>query len=142
MYTYIHILGRIATALGLAGFLYLTLAVATKFDVTQVVMAKGFEWPTFLTAVAPGAGWQLTFGPYVADYSRYLPADTPERTTSWYTFAGSVGGAQWAMTLGAMAGGLSAAKPGGDFLKNQVGYPGDLAGGEAGRRLHLPGKAG
>lgn len=128
-YKYIHALGRVATVLGLAGFLYLTVAVATRFDVTQVLMVKGFEWPTFLTAVALGAGWQLTFGPYVADYSRYLPADTSERKTFWYTFAGSVGGAQWAMTLGALAGGLSAAKLGGDFLKNQVGYMGDLAGG-------------
>ena len=143
-YKYIHALGRIATVLGLAGFLYLTVAVVTKFDVTQVMMARGFEGPTFLTAVALGAGWQLTFGPYVADYSRYLPADTSERKTFWYTFAGSVGGAQWAMTLGALAGGLSAAKLGGDFLKNQVGYMGDLAGGGLIAvciylmRLHLP----
>ncbi|TAP43583.1 cytosine permease [Arthrobacter sp. S39] len=128
-YKYIHALGRIATVLGLAGFLYLTVAVFTRFDVGQIMFLKGFEWPTFLTAIALGAGWQLTFGPYVADYSRYLPQSTSERKTFWYTFAGSVGGAQWAMTLGAIAGGLSAAGLGGDFLKNQVGYMGDLAGG-------------
>ncbi|MBT2594248.1 cytosine permease [Arthrobacter sp. ISL-72] len=128
-YKYIHALGRIATVMGLAGFLYLTVAVFTRFDVSQIMFLKGFEWPTFLTAIALGAGWQLTFGPYVADYSRYLPQSTSERKTFWYTFAGSVGGAQWAMTLGALAGGLSAAGLGGDFLKNQVGYMGDLAGG-------------
>ncbi len=128
-YKYIHALGRIATVVGLAGFLYLTVAVFTRFDVGQIMFLKGFEWPTFLTAIALGAGWQLTFGPYVADYSRYLPQSTSERKTFWYTFAGSVGGAQWAMTLGALAGGLSAAGLGGDFLKNQVGYMGDLAGG-------------
>ncbi|NYD78552.1 purine-cytosine permease family protein [Arthrobacter cupressi] len=128
-YKYIHALGRIATVLGLAGFLYLTFAVLTRYDIGQIMFLKGFEWPTFLTAIALGAGWQLTFGPYVADYSRYLPQDTSERRTFWYTFAGSVGGAQWAMTIGALAGGLSAAHLGGDFLKNQVGYMGDLAGG-------------
>ncbi|WP_120521075.1 purine-cytosine permease family protein [Arthrobacter celericrescens] len=128
-YKYIHALGRIATVLGLAGFLYLTFAVLTKYDIGQIMFLKGFEWPTFLTAIALGAGWQLTFGPYVADYSRYLPQNTSERRTFWYTFAGSVGGAQWAMTIGALAGGLSAAHLGGDFLKNQVGYMGDLAGG-------------
>jgi NCS1 family nucleobase:cation symporter-1 len=128
-YKYIHALGRVATVLGLAGFLYLTFAVLTKYDIGQIMFLKGFEWPTFLTAIALGAGWQLTFGPYVADYSRYLPQDTSERRTFWYTFAGSVGGAQWAMTIGALAGGLSAAHLGGDFLKNQVGYMGDLAGG-------------
>ena len=128
-YKYIHALGRVATVMGLAGFLYLTVAVFTRFDVGQIMFLKGFEWPTFLTSIALGAGWQLTFGPYVADYSRYLPQATSERKTFWYTFAGSVGGAQWAMTLGAVAGGLSAAGLGGDFLKNQVGYMGDLAGG-------------
>ncbi|MFK0009445.1 purine-cytosine permease family protein [Paenarthrobacter sp. NPDC090520] len=128
-YKYIHALGRVATVLGLAGFLYLTVAVLARFDMAQIMFLKGFEWPTFLTAIALGAGWQMTFGPYVADYSRYLPQNTSERKTFWYTFAGSVGGAQWAMTLGAVAGGLSAAGLGGDFLKNQVGYMGDLAGG-------------
>jgi NCS1 family nucleobase:cation symporter-1 len=128
-YKYIHALGRIATVMGLAGFLYLTAAVFAKFDISQIMFLKGFEWPTFLTSIALGAGWQMTFGPYVADYSRYLPQNTSERRTFWYTFAGSVGGAQWAMTLGAIAGGLSAGGLGGNFLKNQVGYMGDLAGG-------------
>ncbi|OFI38467.1 sulfonate ABC transporter substrate-binding protein [Arthrobacter sp. SW1] len=127
-YKYIHALGRIATILGLAGFLYLTFAVLSKYDVGQVMFLKGFEWPTFLTAIALSAGWQMTFGPYVADYSRYLPQETSERRTFWYTFAGSVGGAQWAMTIGAIAGALSAAGLGGNFLKNQVGYMGELAG--------------
>jgi NCS1 family nucleobase:cation symporter-1 len=128
-YRYIHAMGRVATVLGLAGFLYLTVATVTRFDISQALFVKPFELPTFLIAVSLAAGWQLTFGPYVADYSRYLPQDTPERRTFWYTFAGSVGGAQWAMTLGALAGGLSAAGLGGDFIKNQVGYMGDLAGG-------------
>jgi NCS1 family nucleobase:cation symporter-1 len=128
-YKYIHAMGRVATVLGLAGFLYLTVVTFTKYDISQAVFIKPFELPTFLIAVSLAAGWQLTFGPYVADYSRYLPQDTPEKRTFWYTFAGSVGGAQWAMTLGALAGGLSAAGLGGDFIKNQVGYMGDLAGG-------------
>jgi len=115
--------------MGLAGFLYLTVAVFTKFDISQIMFLKGFEWPTFLTSIALGAGWQMTFGPYVADYSRSLPQNTSARRTFWYTFAGSVGGAQWAMSLGAIAGGLSAGGLGGNFLKNQMGYMGDLAGG-------------
>ena len=128
-YRFIHALGRVATVLGLAGFLFLSIVIVTKYDVSQILFLKSFAWPTFLTSVALGAGWQMTFGPYVADYSRYLPQQTSERKTFWFTFAGSVGGAQWAMTIGALAGGLSAAGLGGDFLSNQVGYMGDLAGG-------------
>lgn len=128
-YRFIHALGRVATVLGLAGFLFLSIVIVAKYDVSQILFLKSFAWPTFLTSVALGAGWQMTFGPYVADYSRYLPQQTSERKTFWFTFAGSVGGAQWAMTIGALAGGLSAAGLGGDFLSNQVGYMGDLAGG-------------
>jgi len=128
-YRFIHALGRVATVLGLAGFLFLSIVIVAKYDVSQILFLKSFAWPTFLTSVALGACWQMTFGPYVADYSRYLPQQTSERKTFWFTFAGSVGGAQWAMTIGALAGGLSAAGLGGDFLSNQVGYMGDLAGG-------------
>lgn len=128
-YRYIHALGRVATVLGLAGFAYLTVVITTRYDISQILFAKPFELSTFLIAVSVAAGWQLTFGPYVADYSRYLPEDTSGKRTFWYTFAGSTIGAQWAMTLGALAGGLSAAGLGGSFLKNQVGYMGDLAGG-------------
>ena len=79
-----------------------------------------FEVATFLLAVSLGAGWQLTFGPYVADYSRYLPRDTPARQTFWATFAGSVIGSSWAMALGALAASLPAAA-GGGFTRTRSG---------------------
>ena len=85
---------------------------------------KSFDVVTFLLAISLGAGWQLTFGPYVADYSRYLPRATSDRTTFWSTFAGSVIGSQWSMTFGA----LVAAVAGDAFLDDQVGFVGSLAG--------------
>jgi NCS1 family nucleobase:cation symporter-1 len=83
---------------------------------------------TFLLAVSLGAGWQLTFGPYVADYSRYLPRDTRESTTFRSTFLGSVIGSQCSMTLGALVASLPLVN-GKGFLDNQVGFLGELAGG-------------
>jgi NCS1 family nucleobase:cation symporter-1 len=59
----------------------------------------------------------------VADYSRYLPSKTPASTTFWSTFLGTVIGAQLAMTFGVLVAAL-----GGQFLKNQVGFMGELAG--------------
>ncbi|WP_338492015.1 cytosine permease [Streptomyces sp. SJL17-4] len=123
-YRLIHIAGRIATVVGVLGLGYLLVRVFTQYDVGAHVGNKGFETATFLLAVGLGAGWQLTFGPYVADYSRYLPRDTSTRATFWSTFAGSVIGSQWAMTLGA----LTAAVAGKAFLTDQVGFLGDLAG--------------
>jgi len=80
-YRWIHTLGRIASVVGAIGFTYLGIRVFTEYDVTALLSDQRFELATFLLAIALGAGWQLTFGPYVADYSRYLPRTTPRRTT-------------------------------------------------------------
>jgi nucleobase:cation symporter-1, NCS1 family len=49
------------------------------------------------------ATWQITYAPYVADYSRYLPRNTSMRQIFWYTYAGSVIGSSWMMILGAIS---------------------------------------
>ncbi|WP_331769879.1 cytosine permease (plasmid) [Embleya sp. NBC_00888] len=123
-YRLIHVAGRIATVIGVLGLGYLMIRLFTQYDVGAHVGVTGFDIATFLLAIGLGAGWQLTFGPYVADYSRYLPRDTSHRATFWSTFAGSVVGSQIAMTLGA----LTAAVAGKAFLPDQVGFLGDLAG--------------
>lgn len=127
-YKYIHVLGRFATITGILGFTYLTIMAFAKFSVASLFGVKPFELTTFLLAVSLSAGWQLTFGPYVADYSRYLPRSTSKSATFWNTFLGSVIGTQWAMTLGVIISAASLAGYGGSFLKNQVGYLGELAG--------------
>lgn len=124
-YKWIHHLGRVSTVIGIIGFAYLTYRVLTEFSPSTLFGTPHFDLVPFLLAISLGAGWQLTFGPYVADTSRYLPADTPASATFGWTFAGSVLGAFWAMSLGA----LVASVPKSTFLENQVGYLGDLAGG-------------
>ena len=127
-YRYIHALGRIATVVGIIGFSYLMIRLVTSYDLSTLLGQKSFDPVTFLLAVSLAAGWQLTFGPYVADYSRYLPQDTPESTTFRSTFWGSVIGSQWSMTLGALVASLPLVN-GKGFLDNQVGFLGELAGG-------------
>jgi len=127
-YRYIHALGRVATVVGIIGFTYLMIRLVTNYDLSTLVGQKPFDSVTFLLAISLGAGWQLTFGPYVADYSRYLPQDTRESTTFRSTFLGSVIGSQWSMTLGALVASLPLVN-GKGFLDNQVGFLGELAGG-------------
>ena len=122
-YRLIHLLGRIATVVGLLGFAYLAVRLGTQYDVASAFGQKPFTWASFLLTVALSAGWQMTFAPYVADYSRYLPSCTPTSRAFTTTLMGSVIGAQIAMTLGVLVAAL-----GGQFLKNQVGFLGDLAG--------------
>jgi len=123
-YRLIHLIGRIATIAGALGFAYLAVRLFTQHDVGHYVGTKPFAFATFVLAISLGAGWQLTFGPYVADYSRYLPRSTSARATFWATLAGSVLGSQWSMTFGA----LVAAVAGKAFLSDQVGFIGNLAG--------------
>ncbi|WP_088067377.1 purine-cytosine permease family protein [Gottfriedia luciferensis] len=67
----------------------------------------------FLLMVSIAATWQLTYAPYVADYSRYLPTNTSSVKTFVYTYAGTVIGTVWMMSLGVL---LSLAIP--KFLDN------------------------
>lgn len=126
-YRWIHKLGRLATLLGMLGFAWLTFRVFHENSAHTLFGSPHFDGAPFLLAIALGAGWQLTFGPYVADYSRYLPRETTIASTFWATLAGSVIGSMWSMTLGA----LIASIPKSTFLDNQVGFVGDLAGGGA-----------
>lgn len=129
-YKYIHMLGRISTIVGIVGFTYLAIMLFTKHDVGAVMGVDGLAFPTFLLAISLSAGWQLTYGPYVADYSRYLPTDTPARNTFFACFSGSVLGAQWSMTLGALFAAIT--MPTGEgFLDGQVSFVGKLSGGGA-----------
>ncbi|NED85450.1 cytosine permease, partial [Streptomyces sp. SID11233] len=83
-----------------------------------------FHLPAFLLAISLSASWQLAFGPYVADYSRYLPRDTSPRATFWCTLGGTVLGSQWSMAFGALAAAASAGAIAGD----EVGYVVGLGG--------------
>lgn len=126
-YKWIHALGRIATVVGILGFAWITFRIFSEYDGAHLLSNPTFGFVPFLLAVSLGAGWQLTFGPYVADYSRYLPQDTPAGTTFNATLWGSVLGSMWSMSIGA----LLASIPKSTFLANQVGFVGELAGGGA-----------
>lgn len=60
-----------------------------------------FNWPGFLGMASVVGVWQLSYAPYVSDYSRYLPSSTPTRAAFWYTYAGTVLGVIGSMTVGA-----------------------------------------
>ena len=75
-YRVIHIIGRIASVLGIIAFVYLFSRLMLLSDIGDLLAIRHFSWASFLLAVSLAASWQIAFGPYVADYSRYLPAST------------------------------------------------------------------
>jgi nucleobase:cation symporter-1, NCS1 family len=56
-----------------------------------------------LLAISVFVAWQVTWAPYVSDYSRYMPESTPSWKTFTYTYVGSVVGASLVMIIGAIA---------------------------------------
>ena len=123
-YRVIHIIGRVATLLGIVAFVYLFSRVMALADVGELLANRHFTWSSFLLSVSLAASWQIAFGPYVADYSRYLPSRTSSARTFLAVGLGSVAGAQIAMVLGVLA----AAMAPGQFAGREVAYIVDLGG--------------
>ena len=61
----------------------------------------GFSWVAFMAQLSASAAYNITYAPYVSDYSRYLPANTPARSVIASVFFGAAGAAFWLITLGA-----------------------------------------
>lgn len=107
----------------LAIVVVLVFAVISANLVTSPMDTGGSsDWSTVLLMISIAAGWQLTWAPYVSDYSRYLPEDTSTARTFWYTYVGAAGGGIWLMTVGA----LGAAVAGNAIVDNPGGYVGSL----------------
>ncbi|MGW8328544.1 purine-cytosine permease family protein [Streptomyces sp. NPDC055897] len=125
-YRLIHRVGRVAAAVGAVAFLYLGFRMARTAPLGSVLGEHHFSAPLFLLAMSLSASWQLGFGPYVADSSRYLPRDTRPRSVFWATMGGSVLGAQWSMGFGALAAAWHGGGEG-DEVGNIVGMGGSAS---------------
>jgi len=107
-YRAIHAYQKILTVLGFIVFTLLTIAILTSAgqpkagSMPAVGTSAGFVAGPFLIVVALGAVLLLSYAPYVADYSRYLPADTKAKPTFWYSYGGAVVSIAWMMLLGAV----------------------------------------
>ncbi|MGE3274255.1 MAG: cytosine permease [Vicinamibacterales bacterium] len=106
-YRLIHVMGRLSSVIGLLAFVYLTWRLLEGAEAAALFGRAHFTMPGFLLAASLSASWQIAYGPYVADYSRYLPADTPAWKTFWATLAGSVLASQWSMAFGVLAAALA-----------------------------------
>lgn len=103
-YELIHRLGAwmsLLSTLVFAGALVLILLHPGDMATTTAV-STGFSFTAFNLIVAQSASWTLGYGPYVADYSRYLPANVNPRATFWATYCGCALGSFAMMALGAL----------------------------------------
>lgn len=68
----------------------------------EALSSEGFNLPAFLFMVTQAVSVSLGFGVYVADYSRYLPSNTPTSSTYIFTFGGNFLGGSLVMIFGAV----------------------------------------
>jgi len=61
----------------------------------------GFNWVAFATQFAIGASYNISYAPYVSDYSRYLPKDTSRKKLIAAIFLGASLSGAWMIGLGA-----------------------------------------
>ncbi|CAD6556164.1 hypothetical protein LMG27952_05983 [Paraburkholderia hiiakae] len=61
----------------------------------------GFNWVAFLTQFAIGASYNISYAPYVSDYSRYLPKHTSRAKLISAIFLGASLSGAWMIGLGA-----------------------------------------
>lgn len=117
-YRSIHFVGRIASVIGVLAFVYMFAQLFAHHDIGALLANRHFSIASFLLSMSLSASWQIAFGPYVADYSRYLPRSTSPVKTFFAVGLGSVIGAQAAMVFGVFA----AALAGHAFGHHEVAY--------------------
>jgi nucleobase:cation symporter-1, NCS1 family len=61
----------------------------------------GFLFAAFMTQFSVAAAYNITYAPYVSDYSRYMPRNTSPRGIITAVFFGASGSAIWLIVLGA-----------------------------------------
>jgi nucleobase:cation symporter-1, NCS1 family len=106
-YELIHRMGAVLTVLSGILFIVATCALIMRHgEHPAMPLSAGshFTSAAFMLTITQAAAWTLSFGPYVADYSRYLPASVKASVTFWYTGMGCFLGATSIMAFGVYLG--------------------------------------
>lgn len=106
-------------------FLVLTVGMLLRNDLGAAIGQGEFSWSAFLLSITIAATWQLTYAPYAADYSRYLPATTTVRSSFWWTYFGSASSSIWMFSFGAAAAAVASNSFAGgsvSFIVEQAGF--------------------
>jgi NCS1 family nucleobase:cation symporter-1 len=103
-YELIHRMGALLAIMSAALFATAMILLWRRHDATPMPIttaSASFQTAAFLLTVTQSAAWSLSFGPYVADYSRYLPDTVSTWSTFWHTAIGNFLGATALMVMGA-----------------------------------------
>lgn len=99
-------------SLPLYGLLTLAVLMGWVHDAPAVAAAAGaepaaplgFNWTGFVAQFAAGASYNIAYAPYVSDYSRYLPKNTPSGKLIAAVFLGASLSGAWMIAVGGWLG--------------------------------------
>jgi purine-cytosine permease-like protein len=98
---WVHLVFRSLFWISLPVYTILTIAVLLGVAGGKVTDPGGFSLIAFMAQFSASASYNITYAPYVSDYSRYLPRDTRPRAIIASVFFGASGSAIWLIALGA-----------------------------------------
>ncbi|MBX9885106.1 MAG: cytosine permease [Novosphingobium sp.] len=101
---WLHLAFRSMFLLSLPLFTVLSLGIALGFvhgNAPAEAPAAGFSWPAFAAQFAAAASYNITYAPYVSDYTRYLPRTVSRAAIIVNVFLGAALSAIWLICLGA-----------------------------------------
>ncbi len=112
-----HRIGRYLSVASVVVFGIFTVLLLTHTGIADPapVPTGGFDLTLFLFGISLTVIYAAGYAPYIADYSRYLPEDTPTSASAWWTFAGIFLSSVWLFVLGA-------------YLTAVTGFDGDVMG--------------
>ena len=98
---YLHALFRVLFYVSLPLYVILTLAILLGGAGGAGSSPGGFVLVAFMAQFTASASYNITYAPYVSDYSRYLPRNTRPGYIIAAVFFGASGSAVWLIALGA-----------------------------------------
>ena len=101
-YRLIHVFCQWASILFIAVYALFAIGILVAVHLPPGFYSMGtFKGDPFLLELGAVLSYQLTWAPYVSEYSRYLPRRSSTASTFWWTYIGSGVGALWLAGLGA-----------------------------------------
>ena len=97
----LHRVFRLLFFVALPFYVILTVAILTGTVSGTPAPVGEFAWAAALAQFTAAAAYNITYAPYVSDYSRYLPRSTRTAPIVLSVFLGAAGSAVWLIAIGA-----------------------------------------
>lgn len=101
---WLHRVFRVLFWVSLPFWIILTIGIVTGNAGGTEPASTEFSWAGFLAMFTIAASYNITYSPYVSDYTRYLPSTTSTRSIVASVFFGAAGSPIWLIPIGAWMG--------------------------------------